>query len=645
MDDKLKVLLIEDNPGDARLIKEMLAEAGEATFELEQVNRLSDGLERLTQNGFGLILLDLSLPDSRGLDTFIMTHSVAAQVPIILLTGLDDKELALKAMRQGAQDYLVKGQVDSHLLVRAMRYAIERKRVEEALRESQSRYRTLFDSASDMILISDLNGQLLEVNQVACERLNYTHKALLHMNLTDLDTPEHAALTPVRINQVQQQGHLFFETVQVRQDGKTIPIEMNARLIEYEGQAAILSIARDITERKRAEEALRASEERYRTLFNSAPVGLFHSQPDGTILDANQALIEMLGYPDQATLLSTNAQEMYVNLEDRQKWMARVKLEGIVKSFSVKLLRHDGSKIWASMNTQAIYDPSGKVLYYEGSLEDVTKRREAQQALEQYTKELRARNEELDAFADTVAHDLKGPLGLMLGFAELLQMDHENKTSEQNEHIIQQIIKAGRKMHSIIKELLLLARLRQQEVEMNTLDMAEIISEAQQRLTHMIKSAEAHITYPDTWPSAVGYAPWVEEIWMNYLSNALKYSGQPPRIEIGGTAQADGQARFWVRDNGPGLTPEEQSQLFKPFTRLNQARAKGHGLGLSIVRRIAEKLGGTVGVESQVGEGSTFWFTLRHPSQALTGPHHPPAEQRRASEDNDSKPTSEQANT
>jgi signal transduction histidine kinase len=158
---------------------------------------------------------------------------------------------------------------------------------------------------------------------------------------------------------------------------------------------------------------------------------------------------------------------------------------------------------------------------------------------------------------------------------------------------------------------------------MNVLDMAEIVAEAQQRLAHMIESAGAEITCPDTWPHAVGYAPWVEEIWINYLSNALKYSGQPPRIEIGGTAQADGQARFWVRDNGPGLTPEEQSRLFKPFTRLNQTRAKGHGLGLSIVRRIAEKLGGTVGVESQVGKGSTFWFTLQTRRPVPTrAPHH-----------------------
>jgi signal transduction histidine kinase len=133
----------------------------------------------------------------------------------------------------------------------------------------------------------------------------------------------------------------------------------------------------------------------------------------------------------------------------------------------------------------------------------------------------------------------------------------------------------------------------------------------------MIQTCRAEIVLPDAsaWPEALGYAPWVEEIWVNYLSNALKYGGTPAaslRVELGATAQDDGMVRFWVRDNGPGLSPEEQAQLFTPFTRLDRVRAKGHGLGLSIVRRIVERLGGQAGVESQgvSGRGSVFYFTL-----------------------------------
>ena len=121
---------------------------------------------------------------------------------------------------------------------------------------------------------------------------------------------------------------------------------------------------------------------------------------------------------------------------------------------------------------------------------------------------------------------------------------------------------------------------------------------------------------PDDWPVAVGYASWVEEVWANYISNGLKYGGQPPRLKLGATEQADGMVRFWVQDNGPGLEPDAQAKLFVPFTQLDQIRVAGHGLGLSIVRRIVEKLGGQVGVESKgiPGQGCLFFFTL--PSQA-----------------------------
>jgi signal transduction histidine kinase len=164
-------------------------------------------------------------------------------------------------------------------------------------------------------------------------------------------------------------------------------------------------------------------------------------------------------------------------------------------------------------------------------------------------------------------------------------------------------------MHSIIEELLLLAGVRKTEVEKRPVDMARVVSGALQRLSYMTKEHGPEVILPEQWPVALGYEPWIEEVWANYLSNAMKYGGCPPRLELGADA-AEGKVRFRVRDNGPGLTPEQRAQLFTPFTRLHQARATGQGLGLSIVRRIMEKLGGEAWVESTPGRGSTFGFTL-----------------------------------
>ena len=233
------------------------------------------------------------------------------------------------------------------------------------------------------------------------------------------------------------------------------------------------------------------------------------------------------------------------------------------------------------------------------------------ETLRQRTVELQTRNEELDAFAHTVAHDLKTPLSTIIGYADIMVGEYTDTINADGVEYLQTITQSGRKMSSIIEELLVLTAVRKRDVQPETLDMANVVAEAQQRLAYMFEKHQIELILPEAWPAALGYGPWVEEVWVNYISNAVKYGGKPPRVELGATRRSNGEVSFWVRDNGPGLTPEEQKLLFTPFTQLSQVRVEGHGLGLSIVRRIVERLGGQVGVESEKKEGgSTFWFTL-----------------------------------
>jgi signal transduction histidine kinase len=184
---------------------------------------------------------------------------------------------------------------------------------------------------------------------------------------------------------------------------------------------------------------------------------------------------------------------------------------------------------------------------------------------------------------------------------------------EVREEFLDVITRNSRKMASIIDELLLLSSVRGMgNVEVHPLEMGRIVAEARGRILHLIEEHKGEIELPSSWPVAMGYGPWVEAVWANFISNALKYGGRPPRVELGSSVQPDGWIRFWVRDNGAGLSAEEQTRLFTPFERLHKVRAQGHGLGLSIVQRIVKKLGGQVGVESSSvpGEGCEFYFTL-----------------------------------
>lgn len=230
--------------------------------------------------------------------------------------------------------------------------------------------------------------------------------------------------------------------------------------------------------------------------------------------------------------------------------------------------------------------------------------------LRRLNADLQARNAELDAFAQTVAHDLKSPLGIIIGRAELLDMSYDEFPEESRRQMVRAMARNARKMSNIVDGLLLLARLRNTEVKLEPVDMGFVVAEAQRQLAYMINEAGAMISYPETWPRVLGHSLLIEEVWVNYISNGLKYGGQPPRLELGAERTTDGMARFWVKDNGPGLSPAEQAQLFTPFTQLHQVRTRGYGLGLSIVRHIVEKLGGEVAAVSEVGQGSTFSFTL-----------------------------------
>jgi len=250
---------------------------------------------------------------------------------------------------------------------------------------------------------------------------------------------------------------------------------------------------------------------------------------------------------------------------------------------------------------------------YEQAQQEIAERMQIEATLREYAAHLEAQNAELDAFAHTVAHDLKNPVSTIVGYADVLNRNYTTLPEATSERFLTVIARNGRKLGTIIDELLLLASVREMaEIEIHPLEMGHVVAEARGRLLHMIEDSGGEIVMPDRWPVALGYAPWVEAVWTNYINNALKYGGQPPRVELGARTQEDGWVRFWVRDNGPGLTPEDQERLFTPFERLHQIRIAGQGLGLSIVRRIMEKLGGQVGVESDgvPGQGSTFYFTL-----------------------------------
>jgi len=263
MERHLRALIVEDNPADANLIHEMLNQSRDLSLSLEQASRLSHGLERLKANQLDLVLLDLSLPDSRGFETFAKAHAHAPDLPIIVLTGLDDRSLAVKAVREGAQDYLVKGQVSGDLLSRSIRYAVERKGAEQALRASEERYRQLVENATDVIYSHDLVGNITSANPAGGRIFGYAAEDLEHLTIWDLVDPDYVAETEQMI-QDQLEGVARagpYEILARNKSGSPVWVEVNPRLVQRPGASPeIQGVARDVTERKEMEEQLRRQE-------------------------------------------------------------------------------------------------------------------------------------------------------------------------------------------------------------------------------------------------------------------------------------------------------------------------------------------------------------------------------------------------
>jgi PAS domain S-box-containing protein len=545
----------------------------------------------------------------------------------------------------------------------------ESQRLQVQLRASQARFRVLFERSAIGIALIDLEGRVTGTNPSLQVMLGYSADELRGMDFISVTHPDSRPadqglwrdLTSGKLDRYET------ERSYVHKAGQAVWVRLLVSLVRGapgEPEFAICMVE-DITQRRRDADVLahRARElaalyetslainaqpnlptllnaivARAAELLDAHMGGLYLLRPDGQMLE----MVVSHHLPGMASGTLVRLGEGFVGrvgqsgepivIDDYRQWQghARVydgnpfrRVIGVPLKLGARVIgvlaitddRQTGRFSADDVRLLELFADQAAIAVenarlYDAAQHELVERKRAEAALRQSMIELQARNEDLDAFAHTVAHDLQNPLSTLIGFANALESDYGTLAANDMRTYLRTIGQTGRKMSNIVRELLLLAGVRKTDVARRPLDMALVVSEARERLAYEIREYQAQVHIPVLWPRAIGYAPWIEEVWVNYISNALKYGGKPPQLELGSTVLGDGRVRFWVRDNGRGLTPEEQASLFTPFTRVSQARVTGHGLGLSIVKRIVEKLDGEVAVDSEVGKGSTFSFTL-----------------------------------
>jgi PAS domain S-box-containing protein len=395
--EKIRILLIEDNPGDARLLRELLAAKDGASFNLEHEDRLSTALARLAQGDTDVILLDLSLPDSQGLDGLNKICAQAPKVPIVVLSGLSDEAVAINAVQEGAQDYLVKGSVDSDSLVRSLHYAIERQHFRVALRESESRYRLLADNVADVIWTADLRGRINYVSPSVKNFLGYTVDETVKLEMKDILTSDSAEQAKRLIrdqivlwNPWVKHTPLSLTLEHIRKDGSTLWSEVRLSFLCNEKGIVIgiLGVTRDITDRKKAEEAISESETQYRSLVETASkagLGITIVQntkdKEAVFVFVNDEYRKISGYSRQELLgmssWDTIPPENLASI--RERYERRQKGEALPSYYETTLLRKDGTRL--------PIETSVSVFTYRGKpatvsfFKDITERKKAGEAL------------------------------------------------------------------------------------------------------------------------------------------------------------------------------------------------------------------------------------------------------------------------
>ena len=377
---------------------------------------------------------------------------------------------------------------------------------------------------------------------------------------------------------------------------------------------------------QRAEESLRQSEERYRTIFQNSPLGIFRCKVGGKLLEVNNAFAKMFGYDSSDEALreiKKKGEEEYSHPEDRKRIITEQLASTDKTQSQIRLKKKDGKEFFANLYQRTIFDTQGQPLFFDGIIEDISERKKAEEALRQLnleldrlvlerTAELEVANKELEAFAYSVSHDLRAPLRHIDGFIELLQKKLGNAPDKQVRHYMDTISQAADKMGLLIDDLLSFSRMGRYALSFKAVALEELVCDILREFEPDTVGRTIHWRVDDL-PVVRGDEAMLRIVLVNLISNALKFTRarQQARIEIGSLPDKNSETVIFVRDNGVGFDMAYADKLFGVFQRLHRAEEfEGLGIGLANVRRIITRHGGRTWAEGRVGQGGIFYFSL-----------------------------------
>ncbi len=500
----------------------------------------------------------------------------------------------------------------------------ERKNAEKALRESEELFAKSFRLSPDCVSIVRASDRtVIRANDALCQLWGSTPEEVIGKRTLEYTTWLSEEERLIFMRTLAEHGEsLNYETKLAINDGRLLDFNISSRVITYNRESCFLTVMRDITERKRTERAVMASELRFRRLFETSNDGiLILAAATGEVLDVNPFLTGILGFGRQEFLGKAiwelaffrdvvASEASFAELRDQEHFQCQNML---LDTFA-------GQQIDVDFISNAYLVDDTEVIQF--NVRDVTARREAEHVIHQLnldleqrvierTAQLEAANKELEAFSYSVSHDLRAPLRTMDGFSQAVLEDFGPQLPEECQRYLETIRKGAQRMGQLIDDLLTFARLSRAPLNRRAVNLTKLVEEIWNDLAPE-RGARRVEMHASPLPECSGDPALLAQVWVNLLSNALKYSRtrDPAVIEIGSTRES-GETVYFVRDNGTGFDMRYAHKLFGVFQRLHRAEEyEGTGVGLAIVQRVIHRHGGRIWTESELDRGATFYFTL-----------------------------------
>ncbi len=637
----MNILIVEDDPVDRKALMWALTGSPLGATTLRQAGTLAEALVMLRESEPDILLLDLGLPDSNGLEFLSPLAPWMDEIPVVVLTGHEDDEMAILAMQQGVQDYLTKDSITGPTLRRVIRYAIERKQYERQLLMSEALYRTIFENSAVAIMVMDKSLRLVSWNHVTEELLGMDRSDLLGREVRTLHPPQDWQ----RLCVLDRNRPGRLETKIIRKTGEMVDIAIFVSPLRGSGEEVIGSMAVmvDITTRKQAERALREREERLNLAISGADLGTWDwNIPTGRI-DINDRWLEMVGYERSELEPHLSSWEKLVHADDLATTTSvlNAHLQNQTSSYEAEYrLRHkSGRWIWILDKGRILErDDNGQPLRACGTHLDITERKEtearlteAKERAEQMSWELtnatalandmaaraEAANAAKSQFLANMTHEIRTPMNAILGFSDLLV---EQELMDEQREYVNLIRDSGQHLLGLINDVLELSKIEAGKLRVDREDCRLTAAlhcvEAMMRSLADQKGLEFRVFLDPDVPDRIRTdCARLRQCLVNLIGNAIKFTetGHVHLYVHVESPQQEPHLRFDVEDTGIGIAPEKQDQIFEAFVQADGTTTRkygGTGLGLTITKKLADLLGGTVSVKSELGRGSVFSLTI-----------------------------------